>query len=372
MRVLPASTCSAAVSSISNRGCPGPAPALGDAPAHATSRFRWPSRTERSRPMAPLLPGQPGVLRRVPWTVRPRQRRLTDLEPGVLRQHDARQRPDLANARRRAASVSLPHPQWLQRPLPAPQARYRRPRGPTGTVACPSRRSEPRAASCPRQSSFGRCSSARPNGRTSSSTSAGWRKGRRSTSSTRVPTSPSGRRAGRGLRHRGPSDDRPGHAVPHRSAPGRPTRPSPRAAARAAEAGSETSSAGSRSTSGSTHPGFDGPIAALLGTVNPDGTGHPLGWADPITEKVAARCDRGVGDPQLHRGCPPDPHPRGAVPGGRSPSLWGSARGPETWESGLKDTVIAYPGEITRVKAHFDRAGLYVGIATSSSTRTTR
>lgn len=30
------------------------------------------------------------------------------------------------------------------------------------------------------------------------------------------------------------------------------------------------------------------------------------------------------------------------------------------WEKGFKDTVIAYPGEITRVKARFDIAGLYV------------
>jgi bilirubin oxidase len=29
-------------------------------------------------------------------------------------------------------------------------------------------------------------------------------------------------------------------------------------------------------------------------------------------------------------------------------------------ERGLKDTVIAYPGEVTRVKARFDRAGLFV------------
>jgi len=33
---------------------------------------------------------------------------------------------------------------------------------------------------------------------------------------------------------------------------------------------------------------------------------------------------------------------------------------PEPWETGFKDTVIAYPGEITRVKAEFDIAGLYV------------
>ena len=32
----------------------------------------------------------------------------------------------------------------------------------------------------------------------------------------------------------------------------------------------------------------------------------------------------------------------------------------QAWESGFKDTVIAYPGQITRVKAKFDIAGLYV------------
>jgi len=38
----------------------------------------------------------------------------------------------------------------------------------------------------------------------------------------------------------------------------------------------------------------------------------------------------------------------------------GNVRGPETWEYGFKDTVISYPGEITRVKALFDIEGLYV------------
>jgi len=38
----------------------------------------------------------------------------------------------------------------------------------------------------------------------------------------------------------------------------------------------------------------------------------------------------------------------------------GAARPAESWETGRKDTVIAYPGEITRVKARFDRAGLFV------------
>ena len=40
-----------------------------------------------------------------------------------------------------------------------------------------------------------------------------------------------------------------------------------------------------------------------------------------------------------------------------TPSPHGSV---QPWETGYKDTVIAYPGEITRVKATFDIAGLYV------------
>ncbi len=38
----------------------------------------------------------------------------------------------------------------------------------------------------------------------------------------------------------------------------------------------------------------------------------------------------------------------------------GATRAPEATEAGWKDTVIAYPGEVTRVKATFDIAGLYV------------
>ena len=32
----------------------------------------------------------------------------------------------------------------------------------------------------------------------------------------------------------------------------------------------------------------------------------------------------------------------------------------EPWETGRKDTVIAYPGQVTRVRATFERAGQYV------------
>jgi spore coat protein A, manganese oxidase len=38
----------------------------------------------------------------------------------------------------------------------------------------------------------------------------------------------------------------------------------------------------------------------------------------------------------------------------------GLTRPPEAWETGLKDTVIAYPGEVTRVRGRFDVEGLFV------------
>ena len=33
---------------------------------------------------------------------------------------------------------------------------------------------------------------------------------------------------------------------------------------------------------------------------------------------------------------------------------------PEPWETGFKDTVIAYPGQVTRVKARFTTPGQFV------------
>ena len=40
--------------------------------------------------------------------------------------------------------------------------------------------------------------------------------------------------------------------------------------------------------------------------------------------------------------------------------LEGDITAPEPWESGFKDTVIAYPGEVTRIKARFDNPGQFV------------
>jgi spore coat protein A, manganese oxidase len=40
--------------------------------------------------------------------------------------------------------------------------------------------------------------------------------------------------------------------------------------------------------------------------------------------------------------------------------LKGDPRPPEAWENGLKDTVIAYPGEVTRIKAQSNTPGRFV------------
>jgi FtsP/CotA-like multicopper oxidase with cupredoxin domain len=100
-----------------------------------------------------------------------------------------------------------------------------------------------------------------------------------------------------------------------------------------------------------------GPTAALLGTLD-DEEGNPLLWADRITENP------GVGATEEWRihNFTEDAHPihihlvkfevLGRGDSGNEP--------PEVWETGFKDTVIAYPGEITRIKAKYDLPGFYV------------
>jgi len=101
-----------------------------------------------------------------------------------------------------------------------------------------------------------------------------------------------------------------------------------------------------------------GPTSALLGTLNPDGTGNPLLWSDLITENPALGATE---EWEIHN-FTVDAHPihvhlvkfkvlgRGAD----------GTQAPEAWEAGFKDTVIAYPGEITRIKATYDLPGFYV------------
>jgi FtsP/CotA-like multicopper oxidase with cupredoxin domain len=102
-----------------------------------------------------------------------------------------------------------------------------------------------------------------------------------------------------------------------------------------------------------------GPRFALLGTVA-DGDTQPLRWDDPITENPAVGATEIW---ELHN-FTEDAHPIHIHEVmfqvlERQP-FNGPARDPEPWETGRKDTVIALPGEITRVKATYDRAGLFV------------
>jgi FtsP/CotA-like multicopper oxidase with cupredoxin domain len=103
-----------------------------------------------------------------------------------------------------------------------------------------------------------------------------------------------------------------------------------------------------------------GPRHALLGIVA-GGEGVALHWDDPITENP------GVGDTEIWEmyNFTADAHPIhihevtfDVVD--RETIGTGEVRGPEVWETGRKDTVVAYPGEITRVRANYDRAGLFV------------
>jgi FtsP/CotA-like multicopper oxidase with cupredoxin domain len=104
-----------------------------------------------------------------------------------------------------------------------------------------------------------------------------------------------------------------------------------------------------------------GPAEADLGTVKPNGTGNPLGWDEPMTENPAVGA---VEVWEIHN-FTEDAHPIHIHEitfeiVNRQPIAGGAPRPPESWEAGRKDTVIAYPGEVTRVKALFDRPGLFV------------
>ena len=117
-----------------------------------------------------------------------------------------------------------------------------------------------------------------------------------------------------------------------------------------------------------------GPREALLGTVDESGYPVPLMWMDRITENPA------VGDTEVWEiyNFTADAHPihlhevqfqvvnrqpliadeEGiSLPPAR---LAGPPTGPEPWETGYKDTVVAYPAQVTRIKARFDLPGLYV------------
>jgi FtsP/CotA-like multicopper oxidase with cupredoxin domain len=115
----------------------------------------------------------------------------------------------------------------------------------------------------------------------------------------------------------------------------------------------------------------DGPAEALLGTAE-DGAPDHLHWGDEVTENPA------VGDTELWEfyNFTADAHPmhvhevafevvdRQAITFDEEDHAnvrpIGQPRLPEPWESGFKDTVIALPGEVTRLRVRFGNAGQFV------------
>ncbi|WP_433347093.1 multicopper oxidase domain-containing protein [Microtetraspora malaysiensis] len=101
-----------------------------------------------------------------------------------------------------------------------------------------------------------------------------------------------------------------------------------------------------------------GSSAVLLGTA--DGTGRARMWSDPVTENPEV----GAIETWEFHNFTTDAHPIHVHEVefrvvGRQP-FGGTPRPAERWEAGPKDTVIAYPKEITRIVAVFDRPGLFV------------
>jgi FtsP/CotA-like multicopper oxidase with cupredoxin domain len=120
----------------------------------------------------------------------------------------------------------------------------------------------------------------------------------------------------------------------------------------------------------------DAPAEALLGTVAGDPNVAPGMWTkrlwmDEVTENPA------VGATEIWElyNATADAHPMHihevhfelvnrqdivVDEDAKTVQVAGAPRGPESWEMGLKDTVIAYPGQVTRVRLRFDRAGQFV------------
>jgi hypothetical protein len=104
-----------------------------------------------------------------------------------------------------------------------------------------------------------------------------------------------------------------------------------------------------------------GPVEAVLGTVNPDHTGNPLDWDHAVTETPVQNSTEIW---EIHN-FTMDAHPihihEVKFEVIERIDMHGTSRPPEPWEMGSpKDTVVAYPDEITKVKAFFDIAGRYV------------
>ena len=118
---------------------------------------------------------------------------------------------------------------------------------------------------------------------------------------------------------------------------------------------------------------IEGPIEALLGVVE-EGVWTERKWMDEVTENPAL----GTTEVWEMYNTTADAHPmhiheitfevvnrqglvldeEGEV--AQPIVLDGSITPPEPWESGFKDTVISYPGQVTRVRARFTKPGQFV------------
>jgi spore coat protein A len=118
----------------------------------------------------------------------------------------------------------------------------------------------------------------------------------------------------------------------------------------------------------------EGPVAALLGTVDTEGFWTEREWIEPVTENPAI----GATEVWEFYNTTADAHPmhvheiafevvnrEGLVLDADGEvvepiQLDGNITPPEPWETGFKDTVIAYPGQVTRIKGRFTRPGQFV------------
>ena len=121
----------------------------------------------------------------------------------------------------------------------------------------------------------------------------------------------------------------------------------------------------------------DAPAETLLGTVAFDvsgtGTWTPRMWADPVTENP----EMGVTEIWEFYNATVDAHPmhihevafevvdRQAIFVDETNQTVQVVPGsvptpPEPWEAGFKDTVLAYPGQVTRIRAQFNTPGQFV------------
>jgi FtsP/CotA-like multicopper oxidase with cupredoxin domain len=118
----------------------------------------------------------------------------------------------------------------------------------------------------------------------------------------------------------------------------------------------------------------EGPVAALLGIVDAQGFASERLWEDPVTENPAV----GATEVWEFYNFTADAHPmhihevafqvvnrqnlaldaQGNVV--QPVQLIGEPIPPRSWETGFKDTVVALPGQATRVRIQFNTAGQFV------------